>query len=69
MEPSPSARISWPGASPKAFSTRGQCPDCKERFAAGKVICYCDELHRRQAYDVERARRGLAALYRPPSMR
>jgi hypothetical protein len=45
------------------------CAGCKEGFEPGKSRCYCHELHRRRAYDHERARRGLAALYRPPSMR
>ncbi len=49
--------------------TRLQCPACKERFEAGKGACYCEELHRRKTYDQERRRRGLVALYRPPSMR
>ena len=31
--------------------------------------CWCEELKRRQAYDAVRARKGLVALYRPPSMR
>jgi hypothetical protein len=51
------------------FKARVQCPACKERFATGKSTCYCEELHRRRAYDEERASRGLAPLYRPPSMR
>ena len=51
------------------LKTRMQCPDCKERFEAGKSVCYCEELHRRRTYDEERARRGLLPLYRPPSMR
>jgi hypothetical protein len=42
-----------------------QCPACKERCEH----CFCEELQRRRAYDEERARRGLAPLYRPPSMR
>jgi hypothetical protein len=46
-----------------------QCAECKEGFEPGKGRCYCHELHRRRAYDQERARRGLATLYRPPSMR
>ena len=46
-----------------------QCPACKEQFEAGKGACYCEELHRRKTYDQERRRRGLVALYRPPSMR
>jgi hypothetical protein len=50
------------------LKTRMQCPDCKERFEAGKSVCYCEELHRRRTYDEERARRGLLPLYRPPSM-
>jgi hypothetical protein len=49
--------------------TRRQCPACKEQFEAGKSACYCEELHRRKTYDEERSRRGLVALYRPPSMR
>jgi hypothetical protein len=48
---------------------RMQCPECKERFEAGKRFCYCNELHRRRFYDEERERRGLTPLYRPPSMR
>jgi len=49
--------------------TRLQCPACKEQFEAGKGACYCEELHRRKTYDEERRRRGLVALYRPPSMK
>jgi hypothetical protein len=49
--------------------TRLQCPACKEQLEAGKGACYCEELHRRKTYDEERRRRGLVALYRPPSMR
>ncbi len=49
--------------------TRRQCPACREQFEAGKGACYCEELHRRKTYDEERRRRGLVALYRPPSMR
>jgi hypothetical protein len=52
-----------------AVKTRMRCSECRERFEAGKASCYCHELHRRNAYDRERARKGLAALYRPPSMR
>jgi|RhiMethySRZTD1v2_1073278.scaffolds.fasta_scaffold4701629_1 hypothetical protein len=48
---------------------RTHCPRCRERIEADTMRCYCDELNRRAAYDAERARRGLAALYRPPSMR
>ena len=51
------------------LKARMQCPDCKERFVPGKSACYCNELNRRRVYDEERARKGLAALYRPPSMR
>jgi len=69
MERSAAARLPQPKVSPMAFNARRQCPECRERFAAGTIACYCDELHRRRAYDAERARRGLAALYRPPSMR
>jgi hypothetical protein len=56
-------------AAPMHFKARVQCPACKECFATGKSACYCEELHRRRAYDQERASRGLAPLYRPPSMR
>ena len=65
----PSAKAAHTGCAHSGFKTRLQCPDCKERFEAGKGMCYCNELHRRTAYDQERARKGLAALYRPPSMR
>lgn len=39
-----------------------RCTDCRND-------CLCEELKRRQAYDAVRARKGLVALYRPPSMR
>jgi hypothetical protein len=65
----PSPKAAHIGFAHMARKTRMQCPDCKERFEAGKGSCYCHELHRRRAYDQERARKGLAALYRPPSMR
>ncbi len=56
-------------AAPMGFKTRMQCPRCHERLEAGTGSCYCNELHRRTAYDQERERRGLVPLYRPPSMR
>ena len=56
-------------AAPVRLETRMQCPECWQRFEVGKSFCYCSELHRRRAYDAERARKGLASLYRPPSMR
>jgi hypothetical protein len=37
--------------------------------ADGHAHCLCVELQRRRAYDAVRARKGLVALYRPPSMR
>ena len=40
----------------------GDCP-------SDRNDCLCAELKRRQAYDAARARKGLVALYRPPSMR
>jgi hypothetical protein len=52
-----------------AAGPRANCPRCKERMEADTSRCYCEELNRRVAYDAERARRGLAALYRPPTMR
>jgi len=55
--------------SPIAMRLRARCPRCRERIEAGPNRCYCEELNRRAAYDAERARRGLAELYRPPSMR
>jgi hypothetical protein len=45
-----------------AQSDRKACTACPER-------CVCEELKRRRAYDAVRARKGLVALYRPPSMR
>ena len=45
-----------------ARSDRKDCADCRGN-------CLCAELKRRQAYDAVRARKGLAALYRPPSIR
>jgi hypothetical protein len=69
MEHNAVAAAPSPKAAPGRFGTRMQCADCKEGFEPGKGSCYCHELHRRRAYDHERARRGLAALYRPPSMR
>jgi hypothetical protein len=65
----PSAKAAPKSAAPVGIRTRMQCADCKEGFEPGKGRCYCHELHRRRAYDQERARKGLAALYRPPSMR
>jgi hypothetical protein len=41
---------------------------CK-RCADGRNNCLCAELERRRAYDAVRARKGLVALYRPPSLR
>jgi hypothetical protein len=46
-----------------------RCPTCRERFDAETHRCYCEELQRCRAYDRERERRGLVALYRPKSMR
>jgi len=43
-------------------SDRGNCRGCRAN-------CLCEELERREAYDAVRARKGLVALYRPPSMR
>jgi len=51
------------------FKARTQCPECRERCEPGTSRCFCEELQRRKSYDEERARRGLAPLYRPPSMR
>lgn len=45
-----------------AQSDRKACADCREQ-------CLCAELKRRRAYDAVRARKGLVALFRPPSMR
>ena len=45
-----------------AKSDRKACADCREH-------CLCEELKRRRAYDAVRARKGLVALFRPPSMR
>jgi len=45
-----------------ARSDRRDCTDCRGN-------CLCEELKRRQAYDAVRARKGLVALYRPPSLR
>jgi hypothetical protein len=45
-----------------ARSDRKACRD-------GRGNCMCQELKRRRAYDAVRARKGLVALYRPPSMR
>ena len=45
-----------------AQSDRKVCAD-------GRAQCLCAELKRRRAYDAVRARKGLVALYRPPSMR
>lgn len=47
---------------PTAQPGRKGCSGCR-------VDCLCEELKRRQAYDAVRARKGLVALYRPPSMR
>jgi hypothetical protein len=43
-------------------SDRKHCIDCRGN-------CLCAELQRRRAYDAVRPRKGLAALYRPPSLR
>jgi hypothetical protein len=43
-------------------SDRGDCRGCQRN-------CLCEELKRRRDYDAVRARKGLVALYRPPSMR
>jgi hypothetical protein len=56
-------------AAPMRRKARAQCPECKEQYEPGKGSCYCGEMHRRGRYDAERQRRGLVALYRPPSMR
>jgi len=74
MEHNAAAAAPSTKGAPMIFSTMGvrtrmRCADCKEGFDPGKGRCYCHELHRRRAYDLERARKGLAALYRPPSMR
>ncbi len=45
-----------------ARSGREPCGGCRTQ-------CLCDELKRRRAYDAVRARKGLVALYRPPSLR
>ena len=69
MERSAMAATRFPHAAHPTFKARLHCPACKERIGPGKGACYCEELHRREAYDQVRARRGLAPLYRPPSMR
>jgi hypothetical protein len=46
----------------KPRSDRGDCRGCQRN-------CLCEELKRRRDYDAVRARKGLVALYRPPSMR
>jgi hypothetical protein len=51
------------------FRKRIRCPECNEHADAAARGCYCEELQRRNAYDSERERKGLVALYRPPSMR
>jgi hypothetical protein len=53
----------------KVPQLRMRCPTCRERFDAETHRCYCEELRRCRAYDRERERRGLVALYRPKSMR
>jgi hypothetical protein len=63
------APAAYPRAAHLGARSRLQCPACKEQLEAGKGACYCEELHRRKTYDEERRRRGLVALYRPPSMR
>jgi hypothetical protein len=69
MERSAIAATRFPPAAQMTFKARLQCPACKECIGPRKGACYCEELHRRKAYDKARARRGLAPLYRPPSMR
>ena len=51
------------------FRKRIRCPECNEHTDVTTRGCYCEELQRRNAYDSERERKGLVALYRPPSMR
>lgn len=48
--------------SPKLRPARTDCHNCR-------TGCLCAELERRRAYDAVRARKGLAPLFRPPSLR
>ena len=63
------ATVSHERAAPIHLKARLQCSECKEQYEPGKGACYCGEMQRRSRYDAERRRRGLVALYRPPSMR